>query len=672
MVSLRKNERLTVMNVCDKFRDFGCFCGAAYYENPERSVFYRKGHALRAYLEALPLVPYEGKPLYPSGARAMLSGVDIHYMNGISFDAEYFEAKDSELAAFIRENPIHNYSSSVPKDHIIAGDMYTHSMPNYERICAEGFASYIPRIKRIDDVDMRDGLLELLEGIRIYAERCADYLESVGAEKRLVEALRKVPMQKCDTLYEAVVCWNFVLYLDCCDNLGCVANGLMPYYNGEDAVPLLENLFENLDINGGWSMSLGTDDYNPLVMQCLTALRGKRRPMTELFVGEDTPDEIWEAAIEIVKSGGGQPAFYGKETLLGGLCKRFPEITGDDIKRFCGGGCTEAMLAGLSNVGSLDAGVNLALILDRAIHRSLAFCETFEDFYRIFIEDTKAACEDVTREIYNSQRARALANPLPMRTLLVDDCIDRGIDFNSGGARYCWSIVSFAGMVNVIDSMAFIREYVYERRKYTASELCILLSANDGEFLAFARDSKNSFGNGCEATNELSRRLSSDVFSLLEGKKTYYGLGFIPAAIMFSNAAWSGKKIGATPDGRPAFSPLCESLAANHGKDRKGPTVMLESVTSLALEKALGVPVVNLTVNPDFDSRILKGLIKGYIASGGVQLQLTCTSKEELLAAFENPDEHKNLIVRVGGYSEYFHRLQRDLQESVVRRSVHL
>lgn len=660
------------MTIPEEFNSINAPCIAEYYRVSERGKFYRKSLALRKYFETLPLAKYTGRLLYPSGTRPEHDYIILNYLDGFWFDLNSIGKKSPHLAEYVRENPVSNFKSTIPKEHTIAGNMFTHSMPNYERICAEGFDSYIPRIQRIEDNDIREGLLELVEGIRCYAERCVEYLREQKADARLIDVLSRVPMKPCQNLYDAVVCWNFVMYLDCCDNLGCVANGLLPYYNGEDAVPLLENLFENLDCNNGYSMSLGTDTYNPLVLQCLKALKGKRRPMTELFIDEDTPDEILEAAVDIVKKGGGQPAFYGKETLLGGLCKRFPEITGDDIKRFCGGGCTEAMLAGLSNVGSLDAGVNLALILDRAIHKSLVSCETFEDFYRIFIEDTKAACEDVTREIYNSQRARALANPLPMRTLLVDDCIDKGIDFNSGDARYCWSIVSFAGMVNVIDSMAFIREYVYEKRKYTASELCLLLSANDGKFLAFARDSKNSFGNGCEATNELSRRLSSEVFSLLEGKKTYYGLGFIPAAIMFSNAAWSGKKIGATPDGRPAFSPLCESLAANHGKDRRGPTVMLESVTSLALEKALGVPVVNLTVNPDFDSRILKGLIKGYIASGGVQLQLTCTSKEELLAAFENPDEHKNLIVRVGGYSEYFHRLQRDLQESVVRRSVHL
>ncbi len=668
----RKKERKIDMTISKRFIAAGFPTAAVYYENPERSRFYRKCRAIRVFFETLPLVPYTGKPLYPSGVRAGIPGVGIYFLDGLSFDANYIETKDKELASFIRENPIHTYHSSVPQEHVIAGNMSTHSMPNYERICAEGFDSYIPRIQKIKDVDMREGLLELVEGIRCYVGRCVEYLRSVNADEKLIAALSKTPMRPCETLYEAVVCWNFVMYLDCCDNLGCVANGLMPYYKGEDAVPLLENLFDNLDTNGGWSMSIGTDGYNPLSLQCLKALKGKRRPMTELFVGEDTPNEIWETAIDVVKSGGGQPAFYNKDLLLGGLTKRFPEISKDDIKKFCGGGCTESMLAGLSNVGSLDAGINLALILERTIHDCLSSCDTFEDFYKIFTDRTRAVCKEVMTEVANSQRVRSIENPLPMRTLLVDDCIDKGIDFNSGGARYSWSIVSFAGLVNVIDSMAVIKEFIYESGRYTKDELIRLLKANDDEFLKAARSVAFSFGNGDEGTNALASRLSDELFSMLDGGKTHYGLGFIPAAIMFSNAAWSGLRIGATPDGRKAGSPLCESLAANHGKDRKGPTVMLGDVSSLKLSKALGTPVVNLTVNPDFDSSVLRGLIMGYMQSGGVQLQLTCTDKKTLLDAFENPEAHKNLIVRIGGYSEYFHRLQRDLQASIVQRSVHL
>ncbi len=661
------------MTIYERFMNAGLPCAAAYYEEPERSRFYRKCRAMRVYFETLPLANYTGTLLYPSGGRPKHTSMHITYMDGIWFDLKYIESKDAALANYIREHPVHSFKSTIPNEHTVAGNMSLHSMPNYERICAEGFNSYIPRIEKIKDTDIREGLINLVEGIRCYAQRCADYLQSEGADKRLVNALRKVPMNPCETFYEAVVCWNFILYLDCCDNLGCVANGLLPYYkDDEDAIPLLENLFDNLDINGGYSMSIGTDTYNPLVLQCLKALKGKRRPMTELFVSDDMPAEIWDAALDVVKNGGGQPAFYNKEVLLGGLLKRFPEITEQDIKKFCGGGCTESMLAGLSNVGSLDAGINLALIMENCVHEHLENCETYEDFYNKFIAEVQKVTDVVTREIANSQKVRATENPLPMRTLLVDDCIDKGLDFNNGGARYCWSIISYAGLVNVVDSLAVIRSFVFETKKYTAKELCTLLKNNDAAYLSEAKNFKDAYGNGCDSTNREAEKVSTDIFSMLDCVKPYFGLGFLPAAIQFMCAASSGEKVGATPDGRACGTPLCESLGAIHGKDRKGPTVMLESVTSLNLSRALGTPVVNLTVNPEFDNTVLRALIMGYMQKGGIQLQLTCTDKKTLLEAFENPDAHKNLIVRVGGYSEYFCRLPRNLQESIVQRSIYL
>lgn len=130
--------------------------------------------------------------------------------------------------------------------------------------------------------------------------------------------------------------------------------------------------------------------------------------------------------------------------------------------------------------------------------------------------------------------------------------------------------------------------------------------------------------------------------------------------------------MGATPDGRKAGAPLCESLGPIGGKDRKGPTALLKSVTSLDLKRALGIPVLNFTIQPGFDDQVLKGLVLGYVSLGGVQVQITCMSREVLEAAYENPEQHKNLIVRVGGYSEYYYRLSEDLRRTILERTIHL
>jgi len=605
--------------IMKKLCDIGEYAAAGLYEKPEGSLFLRKAIGLRRYFENCAVPEYNGELLYPSGQIT-----SPNYMNGLAVDWRKLsnaapEAADAIQAEFCR------FRSSVPEKHTVAGNMYTHSMPNYERILKEGLLSYIPRIEKINDADLREGLIHLLEGIQCYAERCVSHLESKNADSKLIAALKRVPLYPAQNIYEAIVGWNFVLYLDNCDNLGCVASGLYPYYNGEDVTELLKNLFDNLDINNGYSMALGAD-YNPLTLQCLEAVKGKRRPMIELFVDENTPDTIWEKAFEVIRTFNGQPAFYNPSALLGGLQKRFPKICGEDIKKFCGGGCTEAMLAGLSNVGSLDAGINLPLILETCVKTELEKADSFDVFYDRYICAVRETVTTVTKEICNSQKERAQYNPLPMRTLLIDDCIDNGLDYNNGGARYQWSIINFAGMINVIDAMLVIRDYIFEKHLCVAKELIKKLAENDKAFLARLRNHSVSFGNDNADANAFAKKISSDIFSMLDDQKPYFGEGFLPASIQFMSQVAAGARIGATPDGREAGAPLCDSLAAIFGKDSKGPTALLNSVTSLDLGRVLGVPVLNFNINPDFRNEILKALILGYMKQGGIQMQITCLS----------------------------------------------
>ena len=654
--------------ISDKFKKIGEYGAAGMYEDTKRSLFYRKALGIRRFYENCKLPDYNKEFLYPSGK--LLSDMDIrpHFLLGMNIDYNSVCKKNKELAdLYVSEFNIPY--SSIPIEHTVAGDMYTHSMPNYERILKEGLFSYIKRIEKINDEDIRDGLLHIIEGIKNYIERCTAYLEAKKADKKLIDALKKVPMSPAENIYEAIVGWNFILYLDSCDNLGCVASGLYPYYKGEDVTGILKNLYDNLDINCGYSMALGTD-YNPLTLQCLEASKGKRRPMIELFVNENTPDEVWNKAFEVIRTSNGQPAFYNEKLIMKGLKERFSVIKDEDLKKFCGGGCTETMLAGLSNVGSLDAGINLLLILEETIYKKLISSETFEEFYSYYINEVKSVADTVTDEITKAQKKRAECNPLPMRTLLVDDCIDKGKDFNNDGARYKWSVINFAGMINVIDSMLVIRDFVFIEKKYSKAEFIELLKSNNTEFLSHAKNHTVSFGNDNDGANSFSKLISTDIFSTLDKKKPYLGEGFLPSCIQFMSQAIAGSKIGATPDGRESGKPLCDSLTAIFGKDTKGPTSLLKSITSLDLKRALGIPVVNFNITPEFNNDILKALVMGYMELGGIQMQITCTSLKTLKEAYENPEMHRNLVVRVGGYSEYFYNLSDDLKIMIINRTI--
>lgn len=659
------------MNTVQRFNLIGEPCAAGLYEEPGRSLFYRKALGLRRYYEALQPPEYAGKLLYPSGGVRSGFAVGPSYLFGFGVDTEALRAKDQELCDLLmNRSDFFSYQSSVPVEHTVAGNMYTHSMPHYERILMEGFNSYIPRIGKIQDADMREGLLHLLEGIRSYALRCADYLQSQGAPDRLVSAVRHTPFEPARDIFEAVQGWNFIYYLDGCDNPGSLASGLMPFWRGEDITDLLDCLFENVDITGGYSMSIGLE-HNPLTVQCLRALRGKRRPMIELFVDETTPDDVWDEAIRSVLSGCGQPAFYNRADYPKTLMARIPSLTHEDAMKFCGGGCTEGMIAGLSNVGSLDAGINLLLIFEQVMQECLPGCKTFDEFYALLMERTHEVIRQVAHEIAASQERRAQTVPLPMRTLLVDDCIDKGLDYNNGGARYMWSVVNFAGIVNVVDSLLVIRDMVFGSGKISADEMLRLLSSGDEAFLRACRQHPHRSGINDPEANQLAYEYSHAVFSMLTAEKTFFGDGFLPSSIQFNSYAAAGASIGATPCGRHAGEALADSLSAIFGKDTEGPTSMLASVCALDLAGAPGIPVVNLTIRPDTSPDILRSLILGYMKLGGVQLQITCISRELLEAAYKSPEDHKNIIVRVGGYSEYYYRLGEDLRRKILERTLY-
>ena len=652
--------------IYEDFSRMSEYAASGAFEEPERSLFYRKALGIRRFYENCPLCEYRGERLYPSGVFYSGSAIYPYYLNGLSIDYSKVNESNRELIEIFKKD-FCRYTSKVPAEHAVAGNMWCHSFPNYDRIMKEGLNSYAERIKNNADKDFREGLLHIYEGIKRYAERCAEYLESVNADPELIRALKKVPLKKADNIYEALVCRNFVMYLDSCDNIGCLAKDLYEFYNGEDIVPLLENLFDNLDANNGYSMVLGTD-YNELTIQCLKAARGKRRPMIELFVDKNTPDDIWNEAFETMRSHGGQPAFYNP--LLPELLKQRFNINDKDIKNFCGGGCTESMIAGYSNVGSLDAGINLLLILENTMYKFLADCKSFDEFYGIYITEVRNIVNDITERISLSQKERSLFEPLPMRTFLIDDCIDTGAEYNNGGARYNWSIINFAGLINVIDSLLVIRDIVFDGKAVSAEELLARLKNNDEAFLSLCRKNKNSFGADNGNADKLANKASTEIFSMLDNKKPYIGKGFIPASIQFMSQVDAGRNIGATPDGRKAGASLCDSLAAIFGKDCKGPTALLKSVTSLALKKVLGTPILNFNIDESWSNDVLKAMILTYMQMGGIQMQITCISEKMLKEAYENPELHRNLVVRVGGYSEYFCRLSDELKKMILNRTV--
>ncbi len=656
--------------ISQKLQSAGEYYAAGLLENPDKSPLWSFSNATAAFFCHTALPPYDGGNLYPCGNRFSSCNnicAAPEYSYTWWYDGGRMGQKVPEAVPYLNKiagkvEPIHTHTP-----HTVGGAGYTHSFINYRRILAEGLLGYRARVEALPAGEFKESMLLLLDGIEVLRCRILDYLRSVDARTELMDALSWVPNHTPRNIYEALVAWNFVYYVDGCDDPGGLDRGLLPYWHGEDITDLLHEFYTHVDHNSGWSTPLGPH-YNELTVQCIRASAYIRRPSLQLLVTKDMPDAVWEAAYESLGSSCGQPAFYNWESFKREINTRLPQVTEEDLQYLAFGGCTETMIEGLSNVGSDDAGLNTALIFDHFFRDKLALYTDFDAFLEDFTLEAERTIDEVCAILEEHRKTRALYRPQPIRTLLVDDCIDRQTDFNAGGARYNWSVINVAGLVNVIDSLAVLEKLYFAEKRYSAEEFFTLLDSRDPAFLALCKNCPKH-GNDDPSVNRIANLLSSRIYGRFETHTCTPGGKYFPVSNQFSTYEAAGWGIRATPDGRGNGEPLCDSCGAVHGRDVSGPTALLNSVAALRLDKVLGTPVTNLRISKQNLPVLLKPLVEGFFASGGVQLQVTCASREELVDALAHPDKHENLIVRIGGYSEYFNRLSPVLKQTVIDRT---
>lgn len=641
------------------------------YEDPDRSPTYRFSNAYKRMWEKVSLTPYCGGKLYPNGINCERNcekdGFALRptYSFTYNYDKKLLKSKTTEgFEYFDKEDSLVFFP---PGPHTVGGNCFTHCFPNYKRILTEGLNGYLKRVEALPDDDFKDGMLILLEGIKTYHSRCLQLLIDSNADIELINALKKVPFSPPETLYEALVALNFIYYIDGCDDIGALDRNLLPYYRGEDVVDIIREFFHNVDVNDGWSGTLGPD-YNDLTIQCIKAIHNGRRPNLQLLVTDDMPDEIWHEVYASLSTSCGQPALYNYSLYLKTMHKLMPEIKEEDYVRLAFGGCTETMLEGISCVGSDDAGINTALVFEQYMREHLTECSTFEEFFDGLCREEKKTVITQLEYVNKHKQTRALYRSQPLHTLFVDDCIENRKDFNDGGARYCWGVANVAGLVNVIDSLLVIRELVFDKKIYSSKEFLELLDKQDEVFLNKAKEAP-CYGVDDEKADSLAAEFTKAVFSAFNKVDCYPSGKYYPVSNQFTTYEYAGRDVGPTPDGRKNGAPLCDSLGAVFNKDTKGPTALLNSVSALPLSMAIGTPVVNIRISKEHLPKVLKPLTLGFFNKGGMQLQISCLSREEMKDAVVYPEAHKNLVVRVGGFSEYFTRLSPVMQQTVIDRT---
>ncbi|MBR6807400.1 MAG: hypothetical protein IKM46_03355 [Clostridia bacterium] len=658
------------------FYDIGEPFAAGFFELEGASPARMFCRAYRRFYENTPFSAYKKRdPLFPyKGLWCDSFAVNPQYCRQYYADYGALRAKSEECERIFREfDKLHGDFQSVPGRE--AGSRYAayidgwnHSVPNFKRIIAEGLDSYECRIREMKDADLREALLDLMDGIRTYHRRMLEHLEALNAEERLVTALKKVPFAPAETAYEAIVACNFALCLDGCDNIGFIDGWLPKYWRGEDLTRELASLMMHVAYSNGWSMSIGPE-YSELTKQYLTALPDEARPMIELRVTPDMPDDIWEVALERVVSGGTQPAFYNENAIQSRLCERFPDSPREDIYEFAGMGCTETNFSGLTFSGGIDVNLNVLRVFDDVMRESLSDCDSFDALYERFISRLHSVQDDLMFFVNNYYNKRSEISFAPIRTLFTDDCIEREKGYYSGGARYTFAVPSDSGIPNTVDSLLVVKELVFEKKLYAPLELIEALDSQDPRFLSLARKC-HTYGVADPVADSLIHDLTKRFYAHYRHGVLDIGDGFLPTAHQFIRHVEEGKVTRHTPDGRRAGTPLADSIAAASGKAVEGPTRMLISAASYDQSMIYAIPVLNLSLSTKCSPEILRALIEGYFKLGGTQVQITYADRETLIDAKKNPDAHEDLIVRVGGYSDFFNSLSSELRDAVIERIV--
>ncbi len=546
-----------------------------------------------------------------------------------------------------------------------------------------------------------------------YAEKAREMQSEAISESRrdelaqIAEICDNVSIRPPRTFREALQLFWFTFLLDGNDDPGRFDQFMFPFYSDdlaksemtrEYARGLLEELWYKMEQVRAWSLVLagqtpdGEDASNDLTDLCLEVTADLRitNPAVALRLFTRSPRKLWRKAMRCIARGGGMPSLVNDDAVIRALMESGVPLP--DARDYAMGGCIEFQIAGKSNFGGEDGHINLAKCLELALNNGRCVLtgevigvqtgdptefETFDHVFDAYKRQVVAAVDSIITQCNVGQEIKSKQGTKLFRSLLIDDCIARGLDCEGGGARYGNGQILTNGIVVVADSLAAIRTLVFEEKLVSLDQFLQALKDNWQGYESLRQlilHRVPRYGNDDESVDSLAREISEHIWTLLRQRRTYRGGHYTGLVVYFNRQLYFGRQTGATPDGRLNEDVLEDSMGPWPGRDIHGPTAMFKSVSRIAQELAAGGVILNLKLPPsclDSDEEIEKSvdLIRSYFALGGQQVQVTVANADDLRAATREPEKWRHLIVRVGGYSDYFVTLDPKLQESIIQRT---
>jgi len=456
---------------------------------------------------------------------------------------------------------------------------------------------------------------------------------------------------------------------------------------------------------GGYPMfqhiTLGGQDengrcaVNELSYLCLdaTAKVGLFQPSTSIRWHYGMPEAFLEHAVRIASYGTGMPAFFNDEVLIPNMLQIGFGL--EQARGYAVVGCTEETVPGMSEPWLTGGFFNLAKALEFTIFNGLDIvtgeqqrfttgeAESFADFAS-FMEAFKkqldyylslhVACDNVM------DMAHGRLAPTVLQATVVQGCQDKGKTTMEGGARFNTTTINAVGIANVADSLAAIRQVVYEEKRVTWGQLKAALKANFEGHEALRGYLKNKvpkYGTDNESVDLLGNEIVNELHSILSRYKNPRNGPYLLALYSISTNVMVADRTGAMPDGRKLGESLADGgVSCSHGVDKEGPTALLNSVARLDPYKATGSTLLNLKLHPcvfEDNRNIAKvaALFKTFFLNKGQHIQLNVIDAETLRDAQKHPERHSFLTVRVAGFSVFFTTIDPRTQEEIIARTEH-
>ena len=450
------------------------------------------------------------------------------------------------------------------------------------------------------------------------------------------------------------------------------------------------NDFTNINLGGvKRDGSDGVGEISYIILEVLDELH-LLQPQSNVQISDKTPDRFLKAACRVIRKGYGYPSVFNTDEVIMEQLR-----AGKSVEDAREGGCSGCIETGAFGKEAyiLTGYLNVPKLLELALNNGVdpisgqkiglttgdpKRFESFEELYDAFVKQLEYVVDLKIRVNNYIERMFASHAPAPFLSVVIRDCIAKGKDYYSGGPRYNTNYIQCCGIGTITDSLSAIKTHLFDQRTITMEQLLNALSCNfnGNETLRLRLQNKTPFfGNDDDRADHLMQRVYASLFDTIDGKPNTKGGVYHLNMLSTTCHIYFGKMLGATPNGRLAGKPISDGTSPSHGADRNGPTAVIKSLAKMDQVKSGGT-LLNQRFLPDVlateaDISKLAHLIRTYFRLQGHHIQFNIVDSETLKKAQACPDDYRDLLVRVAGYSDYFVDLDAYHQREIIERTEH-